>query len=271
MVAPLLSPQLSPLLVQSPLLAAVPGLQHGFTTRQGGVSEGPLASLNLARRPGETDAALVENWSRVSRALGLEPGRVALMSQVHGARVIRVEEASGPLAVSGEADALVTTQAGLLLTTRAADCVPILLAAPGGVAAVHSGWRGTVANVTRAATLALCEACGCAPSQVQAAVGPCISGAAYECGPDVASALAASGLSVEDYLVAGLGPREHVDLGRAVMAQLREVGVVARERVEVCTVADPRFFSHRGQGPLTGRFAGVIAWGGCSSGLSSAT
>lgn len=271
MVSPLVLPALSPLLVQSPLLAEAPGVRHGFTTRDGGVSAGPLASLNLARRPGERDEALVENWSRVSRALGLEPGRLALMSQVHGAAVIRASEASGPLAVLGEADALVTTVPGLLLATRAADCVPILLAAPGGVAAVHSGWRGTVANVVGAATRALCEATGCAPGEVQAAVGPCISGAAYECGPEVAGALAESGLAPEDFLESERGPREHVDLGRAVMAQLRELGVERRERVAVCTQADSRFYSHRGEGPLTGRFAGVIAWGGCSSGSPSAT
>tara|TARA_R110002072_G_scaffold154553_3_gene304612 strand:+ start:563 stop:1213 length:651 start_codon:yes stop_codon:yes gene_type:complete len=215
--------------------------------------------------------ALIENWSRVSRALGLEPSRLALMSQVHGAKVIRATEASGPLAVLGQADALVTTVPGLLLATRAADCVPILLAAPGGVAAVHSGWRGTVANVVGAATRALCEAVGCAPEQVKAAIGPCISGPAYECGPDVAGALAESGLSPDDFLERGQGPREHVDLGRAVLAQLRELGVTQRERLEVCTEGDGRFFSHRGEGPLTGRFAGVIALGACSSGSPSAT
>lgn len=259
MVAPLVLPELAPLMVQSPLLAGAAGVRHGFTTRSGGVSQGPLASLNLARRPGETDPALVENWSRISRALDLEPGRLALMSQVHGAQVIRAYEASGPLAVLGEADALVTTAPGLLLATRAADCVPILLAGPGGVAAVHSGWRGTAANVVGAATRALCEAAGCAPHQVKAAVGPCISGPAYECGPEVAGALSASGLSPHDFLEPGLGPREHVDLGRAVLAQLRELGVTERERVEVCTLDDPRFFSHRGEGARTGRFAGVIA------------
>jgi purine-nucleoside/S-methyl-5'-thioadenosine phosphorylase / adenosine deaminase len=270
-VAPLLLPELAPLLVQSPLLASAPGVRHGFTTRAGGVSVGPLASLNLARRPGETDAGLVENWSRVSRALGLEPGRLALMSQVHGAAVIRAAEASGPLAVLGEADALITTVPGLLLATRAADCVPILLAAPGAVAAVHSGWRGTVANVVGAATRALCEVAGCAPSAIRAAVGPCISGPAYECGPEVAQALGESGLSTEDFLEEGCGPREHVDLGRAVLAQLRDLGVRERERIEVCTQSDSRFFSHRGEGASTGRFAGVIALGGCSSGSSSAT
>jgi len=258
-VAPLILPELAPLLVQSPLLASAPGTCHGFTTRSGGVSAGPLSSLNLARRPGERDEALVENWSRVSRALGLAPGQLALMSQVHGAEVIRASEASGPLEVLGQADALITTVPGLLLATRAADCVPILLAAPGGVAAVHSGWRGTVANVVGAATRELCRAVGCGPEEVRAAVGPCISGQAYECGPEVAAALAESGLSPDDFLERGLGPREHVDLGRAVLAQLREFGVTQRERIEVCTHSDPRFFSHRGEGTLTGRFAGVIA------------
>ena len=260
-----------PLLVQSSLLTALPGIRHGFTTRFGGVSAGHLASLNLARRPGESDAALRENWARVSRRLGLAVGQLALISQVHGARVLRVSTPSGPLAVCGEADALVTTEPGLLLAARAADCVPVLLAGPGGVAAVHSGWRGTVAGVTRAALEALCAACGCRPEEVHAAVGPCISGPAYECGEEVASALRASGLAERDFLAPLPGSKAHVDLGRAVLAQLREAGVQRRERLEACTVSDGRFFSHRGEGPLTGRFAGVIALGGgCSPGSGSA-
>ena len=246
-----------PLLIQSPLLAGAP-VRHGFTTRFGGVSRGPLASLNLARRPGESDPALIENWGRVSDALGLVRGEVVLASQVHGARVLRVEAASGPLAVAGEADALVTTRPGLLLAARAADCVPILLAGPGGVAAVHSGWRGTALNVVGAAVAALARACGCEPAQLRAAVGPCISGAAYECGDEVADALRGAGLRDEQFTPPGDYPRAHVDLGAAVLAQLRRAGVTS-ERLEVCTATDPRFFSHRGDGPDTGRFAGVIA------------
>lgn len=247
-----------PLLIQGDLLREGP-LCHGFTTRFGGVSRGPLSSLNLARRPGEEDAALVENWGRVADAMGLARGQVALMSQVHGARVLRVEEASGPLAVAGEADALVTTRPGLLLAARAADCVPILLAGPGGVAAVHSGWRGTALDVVGAAARALAHACGCATEALRALVGPCISGAAYECGEEVAQALRAAGLRDEEFTPPGDYPRAHVDLGAAVLAQLARAGVARRERLEVCTVADRRFFSHRGDGRLAGRFAGVIA------------
>jgi YfiH family protein len=243
-----------PILLRSSLLAGVP---HGFTTRYGGVSRAGLASLNLARRPGESDASLVENWRRVAERLGREVQDVVLMSQVHGRRVLAVDEGSGPLAVVGEADALITTRPGLVLATRAADCVPILLAAPGGVAAVHSGWRGTAADVVGAAVEALCAATGGAPHEIRAAVGPRISGAAYAVGEEVVAALRACDLDSAVFARRSVG-RVTVDLGAAVRAQLERRGVRQVDVAPVCTVADPRFFSHRGEGPTTGRFAGVI-------------
>lgn len=247
------------MLVRSRLLHDVP---HGFTTRYGGVSRGPLDSLNLARRPGETDERLVENWSRVAAALGRRAEDLVLLSQVHGRAVLRVRRPSGPLAVAGEADGLVTREPGLVLAARAADCVPVLLAGPRGgerpaVGAVHSGWRGTVQDVVGAAVAALCAEAECAPAQVRAAVGPCIGLAAYEVGEEVARELEAAGLG--GCVQRPPGARAHADLGAAVELQLRRAGVGAVERLGICTVSDPRFYSHRGEGPETGRFAGVIA------------
>lgn len=248
------------ILVRSSLLHDVP---HGFTTRYGGVSRGPLDSLNLARRPGETDERLVENWSRVAAALGRRARDLVLLSQVHGRRVLRVSEASGPLSCAGEADGLVTREPGLILTARAADCVPVLLAGPRGgagvpaVGAVHSGWRGTVQDVVGAAVEALCDEAGCAPAELRAAVGPCIGLAAYEVGEEVAGELEAAGLA--ECVQRRPGARPHADLGAAVELQLRRAGVGAVDRLGICTVSDGRFYSHRGEGPATGRFAGVIA------------
>ncbi len=238
-------------------LGAMRGVAHGFTTRDGGVSTGPYATLNLARRDGESDAALRTNWDRVLKALGVE--HAAVVHQVHGADVIHVEAGRGPLDPLGDADALVTTSPGVALAIRVADCVPVLLAAPGGVAAAHAGWRGTVGGVVERALDALCEATGADPSAVVAAVGPHITGESYEVGPEVIEGLRATGLPDDVFLRRVPGKRDHADLGAAVEAQLRRRGVPVVDRVAGCTFREARFFSHRRDGAGTGRMVGVIA------------
>src|SRR5690606_30770246 len=150
----------------------------------------------LGRRPGETDQALLENWRRVAGSLdpALDAGAVALVEQVHGGDVVVVEHAPGPLAPVGRADALVTTRPGVVLAGRAADCAPVLLAAPGGVAAAHAGWRGVAARVVEAALEALLAATGAAPGDVRAAIGPHIGAAAFEVGDEVVAAIEATGV-----------------------------------------------------------------------------
>jgi len=229
-------------------LSSRPGLVHGFTTRRGGVSTGGLASLNLARRPGEREEALVENWRRVVGEADL-----ALAHQVHGDRVLVVGEGAGPLDVVGEADALVTTTPGLIVAVRVADCVPVLLVAPGGVAAVHAGWRGTVAGIVERAVAVLCEVTGTRPEQVTAAIGPAIGVCCYEVGSEVASRVAERAPEAVDASRA----REHVDLRRANAVHLRRSGVGAIDEVGGCTRCDPDSFSHR-RDPTCGRLAGFV-------------
>lgn len=230
---------------------------HGFTCREGGRVKGPWGSLPLARAEGLADAEVEASWARVLGALGVD--RLALVSQVHGAEVVRAHRASGPLAVLGTADAIVSTEPGLAIAVRVADCVPILLAAPGGVAAVHAGWRGVVGGVLARAVEALCEATGASPAQVQAAVGPHIGQAAFEVGPEVVEALVGAGFVASRVARPGRDDRSHVDLGAAVHDQLRGLGVVGIGAVGRCTTEGP-YYSWRAQGPSTGRQAGVIAW-----------
>jgi YfiH family protein len=251
--------------IKAPLLrsAVLSGkaVVHGFTSREGGVSAGSLASLNLAPRPGESEDALRENWRRVLNALhpdlGLEA--VAVMHQVHGNRVVRVDLGRGPLDPVADADGAVTTQAGVVLAVRTADCVPVLLSAPGGVAVAHAGWRGVVAGVVPAAVAALCEATGVGPADVAAAIGPHITREAYEVGGEVVAGMRAAGLPDATFLLVRPGRRDHVDLGAAVRAQLERAGLAHIERVPGCTASDRRFYSHRRDGPDTGRLAGVVA------------
>lgn len=231
---------------------------HGFTARRGGSWPAP-DGLTLARAEGVPDACLADHWTRALHAVDprLEPARLALASQVHGARVIRVEAPTGPLATAGEADALVTTVPGLALAVRIADCVPVLLATDGGVAAVHAGWRGVVAGVVGAAVDALREATGA--SDVEAAVGPHLGVDAFEVGPEVVEALEAAGLPRADVAHPGRRDRWQVDLGRAVGLQLADAGAARVARTGGSTW-DPRFFSWRREGPAAGRQAGIVAW-----------
>jgi len=244
-------------LLRGKALASVSGAVHGFTTRAGGVSTGTLATLNLGRRKAEDDATLRENWRRVADRLlpGADLGAVAVLDQVHGADVVRVTEPRGPFVAVARADASFTTERGVLLAVKVADCVPVLLAGPGVVGVAHAGWRGTAAGVVRALVRALRETVG--GVELKAAVGPCIGVESYEVGPEVVSALRAARLRAEDFLV-DRSPRPHVDLGRAVLAQLAAEGVEA-DRIERSTATDPDLYSHRRDGPDTGRSAGVVA------------
>lgn len=235
-------------------------MSHGFTTRGGGVSREPWGPLTLAAREDVGPDELLENWRRAVAALrGPEVGRVAVLSQVHGARVVEVVAPGGPLDPVAEADGAWTAEPELVLAVRVADCVPVLIAAPAGVAIAHAGWRGTAAGVVPTTVAALCAGTGCDPQELVAAIGPCISGASYEVGPEVVAGLLDAGLEPGQFLEATAGDRAYVDLGRAVVAQLRGCGVTEIDRVGGCTRTDPSLHSHRRDGPRSGRLAGLIA------------
>jgi YfiH family protein len=249
-----------PPLDRVPALLAAPGVAHGFTSRLGGVSSGVFRSLNLAPREGEAPGAVARNWDLVARALDprLDASRVALLHQVHGADVARVGAPGGPEAVVATADASFTTEPDVILAVRVADCVPVLFAGPGVVGVAHAGWRGAASRVCDAVLDAMIAATGAPADAFVAAIGPCISAAAFEVGPEVVEGLVAGGVP-EATVVSHGGPRgrPHVDLPAVVAWQLARrgvrAGVVAR-----CTVADPELYSHRRDGPVTGRSAGVV-------------
>ena len=247
-------------LFRSKLMNSRSDVAHGFTGRSGGVSVGPLAELNLGDRPGETRANLEENWARVVRSLDTHwrVEQVAVMNQVHGAKVVHVDVAGGPLEPVGDADGAVTLHAGVVLAVRTADCVPVLLACGAGVAVAHAGWRGTVAGIVPQTAQLLLELTGGEPSDVIAAIGPSISGDAYEVGKEVVDAVRASGVSDEVYL-SQVDGQLHVDLAAVVKFQLRSLGIEQTDHMKMCTYGDQRFFSHRRSGANTGRIAGVIA------------
>ena len=242
-------------LLRAAALADLPGCRHGFAV--GRDSAG--VERTFAPRTGLEPAVLEASWRGLGEALAIPPDQLVLMSQVHGATVLEAASPTGPRGTLGEADGMWTDRPGLCLAVRTADCVPVLLAAPGGVAVAHAGWRGTAAGVVPATVRALCEGVGVQPGQVVAAIGPCISGAAYEVGEEVVQGLRQAGLREEDFLHPSSGPRPHVDLGRAVQAQLLQAGVSRIERLDLCTRDTPWLHSHRRDASESGRLVGVIA------------
>ncbi len=246
-------------LLHAPALSALPGVRHGFTTREGGASVGPLSSLNLAMRPGEDAGTLEANWRAALAAEGLSPGGLALVSQVHGADVMEAREGAGPLRTAGEADALLTAIPGVTVAVRTADCVPLLLAAPGpvpAVAAAHAGWRGTTARIAERALEALCARSGARPEDVVVAIGPAIGPCCYEVGPEVAGPV---GALCPEAVREGPRGRPHVDLRATNAALLRARGVRQVALVGGCTACGSALYSHRADGPATGRQAAFIA------------
>ncbi len=212
-----------------------------FTTREGGVSEGPFASLNLGLMTDDRAEDVAENRRRAVTAIAGDPDALALNRQVHGARVVRARAGSRG---DEEADALWTDEPGLPLAALTADCVPIAHARVTGdrpaLAVVHAGWRGLLAGVVPAAGASL-------GGIAAAAVGPAIGRCCYEVGDEVARPLrAAFGLDVV---------RDgHADLPLAAERALRAAGIVRVDRLGTCTACDESsFFSHRRDAGVTGR------------------
>lgn len=257
-------------ILRSPLLAEA-GFTHAFSTRLGGSSLAPFDSLNLqsvqanARiaegEPRDSDASILENHARFAAAAGLaRDARVVDISQVHSCTVVAARAAMRERLA---ADALTSAPGEPAILIRIADCVPVLVADPqtGCVAAVHAGWRGVVAGIVPAAIDAL-RARGVDPASCVAAIGPCISAAHFEIGPEVADALSAADLTACVAAPGILGPKHHADLALGVRLQLERAGL-ARDRIDAdppCTFADrARFHSFRRDGARSGRLAAIIA------------
>ena len=224
------------------LAARLPGAHAAFSTRAGGVSEGPFESLNLGILTDDDRGRVQRNRATLAGALARDAGSIVMGHQVHGADVQVRERAGGGLA---RVDAQVTASADLTPLVLVADCVPLVIAAPGAVAAVHCGWRGLAGGIVRAATATVRELGG---KPLAAAVGPGIGPCCYEVGPEVLERFGAAGPTL--------------DLPALVAAELGAAGL-ADDSVAVaglCVSCHPElFFSHRRDGGITGRLAG-LAW-----------
>lgn len=252
--------------LESPLLAAA-GFSHAFFTRRGGVSAPPWDTLSFAVALGDDPAAVRENQERAARRLGVPAARLYYLSQVHGvaARVLTGDEDRDAV-VREVGDVTLSRAAGVACGVRSADCAPVLLAdrRSGAVAAVHSGWRGTVLRVVVEAARALRSLAG-PGAELVAAIGPHIEACCFEVGEDVAADLAACSSAGGSAVVrVASGARPHVDVRSILRAQLAEVGLdaAAVDDVSGCTACDPaRFFSYRRDGQRSGRLLSAIVAG----------
>jgi polyphenol oxidase len=238
-------------------------VRHGFSTRIGGVSEGPFATLNVAVGPGDRADHVAENLKRFAAMIEVDPERLYQTSQVHGADVRMIEPTDDRLAVLKEhADALIAHHPSTAIGVRVADCVPILLheATTNTVAAVHAGWRGVVGGVVQS-SLAHLAIRARGSRAIVAAIGPSIGPCCFEVDEDVATQIADAAPGDERVILRDKA-KPHVDLRRAVRLQLRALGVEDAniEDVPGCTRCDAeRFFSHRRDGARSGRLIAAIA------------
>lgn len=250
----------TPHLLASPLLRSA-GFPHTFTTRQGGVSAGAYASLNLGRGVDDDPEAVRANRTLVARALGLDPDRHVEADQVHGAVVAVVGAAQAGRSMP-DADGLAAAEPGTVVAVHAADCVPLLLADPkrGAVSAVHAGWRGTAAGIAVQAVRVLAERLGSDPEDLLVAIGPAIGPCHYEVDEPVLERMRRWPWW-DQVAVPNGGGRWQLDLQAANRRQLLESGVRPGhiDVLALCTYHHPDlFYSHR-RDRVTGRMAAMIA------------
>jgi YfiH family protein len=216
-----------------------------FSTRHGGVSEGAYESLNLGLLTDDAPENVAENRRRLCEATEADPERLAMNRQVHAATVNRAETGER----GREGDGLWTDVPGLPMLKVTADCLPVVLARQNGepaLALLHAGRLGLLEGILEAGIAALGDAC------LAAVVGPGIGPCCYEVGGDIAD-------TYRDRFGPGAVRGRNLDLWTTAERILRDGGIDAVERVDVCTACNPEFFSHRRDRGVTGR-QGVIGY-----------
>ena len=248
----------------------LPGIVHGFSTRLGGVSEGIYSTMNLSFHRGDDMDAVMENHRRLAQAVGYDHRRLVFSDQVHETVIRKVTEEDAGKGITRESDitetdGLMTNVKDLPLITFYADCVPVFFYDPVKevVAMNHSGWRGTVKNISRHMVEALNKEYGCEASDLICAVGPSICQNCYEVSEDVAEAFKDAYLP-EQYMkmTKNIGNGKYLlDLHRANYYNLTGAGILPEHTnvTDICTCCNPDFlFSHRASHGKRGNLGAVI-------------
>lgn len=248
-----------------PLLEQTGIVRHLFTTRQGGVSRGEFATMNLSFTRGDDPACVEENYRRVADALGCRSEDMVASHQTHTTNIRRVTTADRGKGIVRprdyeNIDGLITDEPGLVLVTYFADCVPLYFVDPvhRAIGLAHSGWRGTAGRMGECMLRAMHEAFGTEPEEVCAVIGPCICQDCYEVSADVAEQFE----NYSEAVRAGKEPGKYqLDL-RAVNRRILLDAGVAEERLEsprICTCCNStELFSHRASGGRRGNLAAFL-------------
>ena len=219
-------------------------LRHGFFTRKGGASSGVFSGLNCGHGSSDQREIVSINRARVAMALSVPPDQLTGIHQVHSAKAVVVD---APIAETVQADAIVTKTPGLAISVLTADCQPVLFAdtTAGVIGAAHAGWRGALDGVLEA-TLDAMECAGAQREAITAIIGPSISQASYEVGPEFIDTFLAEDQIYARFFANGSGDRLQFDLPGFGLHRLRAAGIGHAEWTRHCTYADPdRFYSYR--------------------------
>ncbi len=251
--------------VTCPVLSSLPGVRHGWFTREGGVSTGIYGSLNTGLGSADERNRVLENRGRIAEALGVARGMMVTCYQVHSPDVVHATDPWDP-ADNPKADALVTDRPGLAIAVSSADCGPVLFAdaEAGVVGAAHSGWKGAFTGVLEATVEAM-ERLGAKRERIAATVGPMISGAAYEVGPEFVARFREAGEDVARWFrPSATEGHAMFDLPAYIVHRLTRAGVARVSDLALCTYADEtRFFSyrrmtHRGEPDYGRHLSGIV-------------
>jgi len=234
-------------MLQAPSLAALPGIRHGFFTREGGVSDGVYATLNGGTGSNDTPANVAENRARMAAAVGVAADHFLTCYQIHSPEVV-VAETPWAHQQRPRADAIVTRTPKLAIGVSTADCGPVLMADAEArvIGAAHAGWRGALTGVIEA-TITAMEKLGARRARIVAATGPMIRQANYEVGQDLIDRfVAVQPNNVRFFKPAARPGHAMFDLAGYVVSRLRRAEIAQIEDLGHCTYADPaQFYSYR--------------------------
>lgn len=256
--------------LQSEPMSSFCNLLHFISTRNGGVSSGEFESLNLKYNPNDSDEQVDENRKTLCQNLGIKPEQLIIPEQVHKDKVEIIDQRfmdSSKIEQQhrlAQTDALITNIPGVCISVATADCVPILVYAPDKqvIAAIHAGWRGTVALITTKTIQQLIDIFRCDPEKLVCTIGPCISQDIFEVGEEVVDSFKAATISLSQHGKRNLQTgKMHLDLAHINKDQLIAKGVLSQniEHIDFCTYTHPElFFSARRQGIQSGRMLSGI-------------
>jgi len=219
-------------------------IQHGFFTRRGGASSGVFSGLNCGTGSTDQTEIVAINRSRVAAAMDVPVKCLMGVHQVHSADVVHITNSHSE---KSRADGMVTKTPGLALSVLTADCQPVLFCdhAAGVIGAAHAGWRGALNGILEA-TMDAMESIGARRENITAVIGPSISQAAYEVGPEFLEDFLMEDTDYSRFFIQGINDRYLFDLPGFGLFRMREYGVGHAEWTRHCTYSDPdRFFSYR--------------------------